>query len=231
MNDDGSVEGALSRRNIIGGAGLAIAGGVALTAVTGAQAAAADSGVATGPSGTTTVEFRGRISQTGSSGQVFASYGYLTKLAGASSDDLFAAAPPSEATALFTVFATGNLVQRTFDDRVHVLDVAGELTVYQRDTAGATFADPSSFAVGNAVARFGLTLQDVLTVFAPASGLPTLTGDMRQRTAGRLSGGLRGSTFGQSGLRLRFFATGIGTLVDPATSNSQLEIAGNWSAA
>jgi len=68
----------------------------------------------------------------------------------------------------------------------------------------------------------------VLTVFAPDTGLPTLTGDMRQTFAGALSGPLAGKTFGRTGTRLRFFATGIGTRTDLAP-HAQLEIAGNWS--
>ena len=74
-----------------------------------------------------------------------------------------------------------------------------------------------------------VTLQDVLTVFAPAQGLPTLTGDMLQTAAQALSGPLSGQKFGRKGARLRFFATGLGALTDAAKPNSQLEIAGNWS--
>jgi hypothetical protein len=73
-------------------------------------------------------------------------------------------------------------------------------------------------------------LRDVLAVFAPAHGLPTLSGDMRQVTAGKLGGALAGRTFGQPGLRLRLLGTGLGTLVDPVTLNTQLELGGNWSA-
>jgi predicted PhzF superfamily epimerase YddE/YHI9 len=83
--------------------------------------------------------------------------------------------------------------------------------------------------VGTPVARYDLTLQDVLAVYATAKGLPTLTGDMRQTAADALSGPLSGFRFGRVGTRLRMFATGLGTLTDPVTLNAQLEIAGNWS--
>ena len=76
---------------------------------------------------------------------------------------------------------------------------------------GANFSDPSSFRVGTPVARYDMTLQDVLTVFATDTGLPTLTGDMLQTAARALSGPLAGQTFGRRGTRLRFFATGLGT--------------------
>jgi hypothetical protein len=78
------------------------------------------------------------------------------------------------------------------------------------------------------VARYDLTLQDVLAVFAAGQGIPTLTGDMVQTAAQALSGSLAGRTIGHRGTRLRMFATGLGKLVDPVTLNAQLEIAGNW---
>jgi len=111
---------------------------------------------------------------------------------------------------------------------VHSLDIVGTMTVYQRSQPGASFSDPSSFQVGVPVAIYDMTLQDVLTVFATNTGLPTLSGDMRQTAAGRLSGPLAGQRFGRKGARLRFFATGLGFKTDPAP-NANLEIAGNWS--
>jgi hypothetical protein len=127
------------------------------------------------------------------------------------------------------VYATGDLKARVLDTSVHSLDIAGALTVYQRAHPGASFGDPSSFQVGTPVARYDMTLQDVLAVYATAKGLPTLTGDMRQTAAHALSGQLSGNRFGRVGTRLRLFATGLGTLTDPVTLNAQLEIAGNWS--
>ena len=218
----------LSRRRVLTGAGLAVAGGVATAAAT-STAVGADAGrVAMGRKGSTAAEFRGRISQTGNSGQIFTAYGYLTAADGAASTDLFAGSPKSETTALLTLYATGTLTTRVFDTAVHALDISGSLDVYQRSAAGASFGDPSSFAVGTKVASFAMTLQDVLTVFSPGKGLPTLTGDMAQSFSGMLGGGLSGKRFGLAGLNLRLFATGLGTLIDPATSNSLLEIAGNW---
>jgi hypothetical protein len=79
------------------------------------------------------------------------------------------------------------------------------------------------------VALYDLVLQDVLAVYAAGKGIPTLTGDMVQTVGRRLSGDLAGKTFGRAGLRLRFFATGLGTLTDPVTLNADLEVAGNWS--
>lgn len=223
-------KGGLSRRQVM--TASAVAAGVGLASIP-SRAGAAPGGqaVSLGVSGTTTVEFRGRVTQSGDAGQSFTSYGYLIRASNADDSGLFAGAPPSEATALLTAFATGDLQARTTDGVVHALDIVGTMTIYQRDQPGASFDDPSSFQVGTPVASYDMTLQDVLTVFAPGQGLPTLTGDMVQTAAAKLSGPLAGQMFGRGGARLRFFATGHGTLTDPnpVAPHSQLEIAGNWS--
>ena len=99
---------------------------------------------------------------------------------------------------------------------VHALDIVGTMTVYQRSNPGANFNNPSSFQAGTLVARYDMTLQDILTVIALNTGLPTLTGDMLQTAAHALSGPLAGQTFGRKGTRLRFFATGLGHKTDDA---------------
>src|SRR5499427_5952113 len=225
-------KGGLSRRQVM--TASAVAAGVGLASVPAqADAMAGGQAVSLGVSGTTTVEFRGRVIQSGTSGQSFTSYGYLIRASNAGDSGLFAGTPHSEATALLTAYATGNLQARVTDvsahSSVHSLDIVGTMTIYQRSQPGASFDDPSSFQVGAAVASYDMTLQDVLTVFAVGQGLPTLTGDMKQTSAATLSGPLAGQNFGRPGARLRFFATGLGILTDAAKRNSQLEIAGNWS--
>jgi hypothetical protein len=221
-------EGRLSRRRVMtasavfAGAGLAVAPTVSAAADTGGQA------VSLGDSGTTTVEFRGRVTQSGTTGQSFTSYGYLIRASNTDQSDLFAGTTLSESTALLTAYATGDLQARTTDDVVHALDIVGTMTVYQRSSPGATFADPSSFKVGTLVATYDMTLQDILTVILPNTGLPTLSGDMVQTAAQTLSGPLAGQKFGRKGTRLRFFATGLGHKLSDAPT-AQLEIAGNWS--
>ena len=216
----------LSRRQVM--TASAVAAGVGLAGIPAqADAAAGGQPVSLGVSGTTTVEFRGRVTQSGDS---FISYGYLIRASNADGHALFVdPTTPSDTTALLTAYATGHLLARATDMSVHSLDIVGTMTVYQRSQPGASFDDPSSFHVGTAVASYDMTLQDVLTVFAPAQGLPTLTGDMLQTDAATLSGPLAGQKFGRPGARLRFFATGLGALTDPKPPNSQLEIAGNWS--
>lgn len=217
-----------TRRSVLTGAGLAIAGGVAATAAAASAAAAPPVGVGR-PAQGTAVEFRGRITQSGTSGQDFAALGILTALAGAHVSDLFEGTTTTIASALFTLTANGSLVSRVVDQSVHALDIAGTLSVYQRPHGGADFGQPDSFTTGTEVGRFDLALQDVLAVFAPARGLPTLSGDMRQTKSVGLAGSLSGSRFGVNGQRLRMLAAGIGQLVDPVTLNAELEVAGNWS--
>ena len=217
----------ISRRQVM--TASAVVAGVGLASVPArAEAGTGGQAVSLGEPGTTTVEFRGRVTQSGSSGQSFTSFGYLIRASHADDSGLFDGTPLSEATALLTAYATGDLQARTVDMSVHALDIVGTMTVYQRKQPGASFDDPSSFRVGTPVARYDMRLQDVLTVFAPDTGLPTLTGDMLQTAAQALSGPLAGQTFGQRGTRLRFFATGLGNKTDPAP-HAQLEIAGNWS--
>src|SRR4051794_12315344 len=153
------ASGGLSRRRMVT---AGVAGGLGIVSVASAAEASPHHGLANGPAGTMVVEFRGRIDQSGSSGQLFTSYGYLTRIAGARSSALFDGSVRNESSSLLTVFATGDLVARVLDVSVHSLDIAGKLTVYDRGHAGASFADPSSFKVGKAVARYDLSLQDVL---------------------------------------------------------------------
>lgn len=213
----------VSRRNVM----AATVGGLGLAAVPG-NAYAARHRIGVGSPGTTPVEFRGRINQSGPSGQQFTAYGYLTRVAGTKQSDLFDGAVLTDSTALLTVSASGDLEARVLDVSVHSLDIVGTMSIHQREHGGADFDDPSSFRVGPVVARFDLRLQDVLAVYAVGRGIPTLTGDMVQTTVGALSGPLAGKVFGKQHTRTHLFATGLGTLRDPVTLNALLEIAGNW---
>jgi hypothetical protein len=219
-------DGKLSRREIVT-VGLAAVGASLSTSAAAAAPEPAAASVGVGTSGTTTTEFRARFEQSGPTGEHFIAYGYITNARGLSEDDLFAGTP-SDTTALLTAYAEGELVRRTFDQSVHSLDIEGTLTVYQRANPGAAFSDAESFQVGTPVAQFAITLQDVVTVFAPGKGLPTLTGDMRQMSASHLEGTGLQKKFGSVGAESRLFATGLGTLLNPATFNSFLEMAGHW---
>jgi len=105
-------EGRLSRRRVMTASAVFAGAGLAV-APTAAEAGTDGGAVSLGPSGTTTVEFRGRVTQSGTTGQSFTSYGYLIRASHAEQSDLFSSTALSEATALLTAFATGDLQART----------------------------------------------------------------------------------------------------------------------
>jgi hypothetical protein len=225
----------VSRRDVLTGAGV-VAGVVTALSATSASAATEDEWGPIGidKPGVSAGEFRSWIDQSGSQGEKFVSYGFLTKLSGATDLDLFDDPVHDETSALMTFYTEGALQQRVFGQNVHTLDVEATLVIYQRHTGGASASDPKSFKIGTPVAQFALTLQDVLTVFAPGSGLPTLTGDMRQTGVGRVVGigksafGRGGTPFGKFGMRARLLATGLAQRPNPATFDTRSEMSGNW---
>jgi hypothetical protein len=224
----GSLGTGVSRRSVLGGAGKVAAAGVALSAagaVVAPELAAANgqAGIAVSPKGTTAIEFLAQIQQDGD-GMV--AFGYLTEVAGLGESDLFTGTP-SESAARLTAYAMGTVGTRTANGAVHNLDIAGELAIYSLPSGGASFGNPGSFKLGTRVARYTLTIQDILTVTAPNTGLPTLVGDLRQTEASSLGGG-RGK-FGQNGAKLRLLATGIGTRLPPDPPVATLTVAGNLS--
>ena len=226
---DGTTAGGMSRRHLLTAGLAAASAGLASVPTASASDERSRRSIGIAREGSTAVEFRAHLNQTGPTGEHFIAFGYLTRVEGASDSELFAAQEQDETTALLTAFASGDLSRRIHDGSVHSIDIEGSLIVYQRPVPGASWDDPTSFKFGDQVATFKVTLQDVLTVFAPGKGLPTLNGDMEQTSADQLGGRGRGPTFGHVGARARLLATGLGTLVDPVALNSNLEMAGNWS--
>ena len=220
----------LSRRSMLGGvaaagAALSAAGAVVLPEV----ASAVGGQVAVAPKGTTAIELVMRIDQ--HLGVDLTGYGFLTDVFGLVPNELFFSEPENEGSAVFTAFAKGT-VQASFvvgsaPNTVHSLDVVGGLTVYHRNSPGASFSDPDSFQVGTPVAHYNLTIQDILTVITPGTGLPTLLGDLQQDKAGSLGPGH--GKFGKVGLQLRMTGAGFGkrSNTDPSPPEAVLDIAGN----
>src|SRR5262249_60998108 len=102
----------ITRGMALAGAWMALDGGVGLAAGGPAQAAEsqAPDGIALAPKGSTAVEFRVRIGQTGSAGEAFTGYGYLIRVRGLPDSALFAGSALNEGTALLTAYATGRLL-------------------------------------------------------------------------------------------------------------------------
>ena len=224
-----TTAGGMSRRQLLTASLAAASAGLASVPAASAGDGPSRRSIGIASEGSTAVEFRAHLDQTGPTGEHFIAFGYLTRVEGASDSELFSTHQQDETSALLTAFASGDLSRRIHDGSVHSIDIEGSLIVYQRPVPGASWDDPTSFKFGDPVATFKVTLQDVLTVFAPGKGLPTLNGDMEQTSADQLGGRGRGPTFGHVGARARLLATGLGTLVDPVALNSNLEMAGNWS--
>jgi hypothetical protein len=161
-----------------------------------------------GAPGTTVMELIFHLTQTRT---VFTGLGYVTAATGLTDDDLFSdPAHRDVAHALFVATAAGELVARSVEGAVHSLDITGELRISQRSGPGAAWDNSDSFSAGQLVARYALELQDVLTVFAPNTGLPVLNGAAQQTNAGNV----RSRSFGLVGRSLRFTATGLGNRTD-----------------
>jgi hypothetical protein len=225
MSEGEEGKSGLSRRSMLGGvaaagAALSAAGAAVLPEV----ASAAGGQVAVAPKGTTAVELMMRIEQHGAN---LTGYGFLTDVAGLVPVELFFSEPENEGSAVFTAFANGHVEASFVRNAVHSLDVHGDLSIYHRNQPGASFSNPASFKVGTLVAHYTLTIQDVLTVISPGTGLPTLIGDLVQDQAASIGGGH--GKFGKVGLRLRMTGTGLGTRsnTDPAPPEAVLDIAGN----
>lgn len=224
----GSLGTGVSRRSVLGGAGKVAAAGVALGAagaVVAPELAAANAtgGIAVSAKGTTAIEFLAQVQQDGDG---LVAFGYLTEVAGLSAADLFTGTP-GEGTARLTAYATGKVGTRTANGAVHNLDLSGVLTIYSLPGGGAGFGNPDSFKAGTPVAAYALTIQDVLAVIAPNTGVPTLIGDLRQTSSSSIGGGK--GKFGQNGNKLRLLATGFGTRAnsDPQPPVATLTVAGN----
>ena len=161
-------------------------------------------------------EFIGRSDQ---NGNTITHYGYVTHARGQADADLFFdPANRTEATAKVTYFATTTLNARHVVGNIITTATApGTLTVFLRTSGGATFSNPSSFAVGNQIFTFTVRYHNVLNV----QGANPQGQQIGIASATAAAEG--------SGLRLRFTATGQGTLLvnDPANFVSVFLIGGD----
>jgi hypothetical protein len=160
-------------------------------------------------------EFIGRSDQNGS---YVIHYGYLTHLRGTADADLFFdRANRSVGTARITYFATTTLDSRHVLGNIITTSAPGTLTFYVRQTPGASFGDPNSFATGTAVETLALRYFNVLTVQGANQqgqqvGVTSAVGDAENQTR-----------------RVRITATGQGTLLvnDPANFVSVFLLGGS----
>ena len=176
-------------------------------------------GLAAAPHAASADDFAEFIGRSDQNGNTIIHYGYVTHARGQADADLFFdPANRTEATAKVTYFATTTLNARHVAGNIITTATApGTLTVFRRTSGGATFSNPSSFAVGNQIFTFTLRYHNVLNVQGANPqgqqiGIASATADAEG-----------------AGLRLRFTATGQGTLLvnDPANFVSVFLIGGN----
>jgi hypothetical protein len=207
-----------SRRAVLraGAAGAAVAAGaVALpSAATSAAADDAD-GVA--------VAFVGRIDQNALD---LVGYGFPTAVEGIATAVLFGDAfDLTEAATRLSVTGTFTLERRAIRGPVFDLDGNGTLAIRLLDAPGASFDEPATFTAGRVVAEYATRLHSTLTVIAPDTGVPVLSGDLVQTAAAEFP--LDGSWYriGAVGTTLAMSATGLGTRTDAEAPQATLEIA------
>jgi hypothetical protein len=212
-----------SRRSVIrtAAAGAALtAGGVVLQS---SSAASTSTGRSRAEStGTTAFGLVCRIDQ---DAENFIAYGFLTEVAGIPDEVLFGdEVDRSEATAPLTIAGDATLERRSVRGNVFVLDVVGSLAIHLLDTPGADFADPSSFSDGKVVARYSAAFHDVLTVIAPDTGIPTLSGELEQTAATNFTLGGKRYRIGSKGTRLVLEGTGLGVRTDAEAPRSHVDL-------
>jgi hypothetical protein len=205
-------------RTAAAGAALT-AGGVVLQ-----SSSAASTGLSRAESTRTTAfDLVVRIDQDAES---FIAYGFLTTVAGIPDEVLFGDdIDRSEATAPLTIVGDATLERRSVRDNVFVLDVVGSLAIHLLDTRGADFADPSSFSAGKAVGRYSAAFHDVLTVIAPDTGIPTLSGELEQTAATTFTLDGKRYRIGSKGTRLFLEGTGLGVRTDAEAPRSHVDLA------
>jgi len=213
---------------------LAVRGGVALAAALAAvgflpSQARAQGETRLGVTGAGEVgfEYAGQIEQMGPLSDDF---GYLSELAGIDESKLFTGQNPmdrSEATARFTFFSSAKRLTRS--ENVNLLNSAGtgETTLYFNDAGGASFADPSSFRKGVAVATYSSTWQDVLSVYARNMAIASIVAFSTQKAANPFTLGGTRYVLGEPGLTLRLTFTGVGMRTEPTEPRATIRYGGS----
>jgi hypothetical protein len=217
MNQDSESTGT-SRRDVLraGAAGAAVAAGAVVLPSAATRAAAEGSdGVA--------VSFVGRIDQDALD---LVGYGFPTSIEGIPIPALFGEAfDLTEAATRLSVTGTFTLERRAIRGPVFDLDGSGTLAIRLLDAPGASFEDPATFTAGNVVAAYATRLHSTLTVIAPDTGVPVLSGELVQTVADDFS--LDGAWYriGSVGTTLSMSATGLGTRTDAEAPRAFLEVA------
>jgi hypothetical protein len=144
-------------------------------------------------------------------------FGYLTDVIGLDPALVFADALPAAQTARFTYAGEIPLSSRTNRGDVTQFGGEGTVTIFYDEDAGADWAEPPSFADGEPVAEFSLSLHDTLQRQAPAIGVVVGDERYRQEVAGEVVIDGEPYRFGQSGSEGRLRT--VGALIDSESAS------------
>lgn len=171
------------------------------------------------------VELSGRIDQVATK---FSGYGFVTRLDGVESSELTEAGGSeiTEKDARVTFKFDAGLESRAVVGNSFSIATEGTISFYLDDEPGADFEDPDSFASGDEVATGTLRATDVVTVYAPDSGIATATGAMELEDGGTFELGNTETSIGESGDEFRLELVGRGARTDALIPESNFDFAG-----
>ena len=228
MTDD-----AVTRRNLLAGAGATAAGGLLVVGLPDpAQAQRRPRLVGAGPTDRHGIGIICRIDQVGRS---FTAIGYLTRVRGLANSALFTRAParstndPRSADstpARLTLHSQTEIQSLSTVGDVITTIASGSIRFFHQAAGGARFDNPGSFAQGTEVASLRGTFQTNLALDAPNQAGVALTSDLTQARARTFSIGGRRVRVGDRRLPWQLYATGRGHRTEPTTPRAQFFLTG-----
>ena len=219
----------IPRRNLVKGslaaaAGLTVAG---LIPRSGALAQDSSPTLVAGNSAAHAFEFIGAVHQRAFD---FQFDGFLTRVAGIEPSLLFATSDPTNrdaASARLTLTGAYTGVSRSVLGSVFDVNAEGAFAISYLEDGGADPESPESFAAGSQVASGTASVQSVIAVYSPQSGLANGAGEFTFTASQPFT--IAESTFqfgiGESRYRIAWF--GVGQLLDPDLPESLVNVAGN----
>jgi plastocyanin len=178
--------------------------------------------------GNNALEFIGRLDQRGADLTI---YGYLTRIAGLETADLFTDPDPAnwnEGTARFTLFGAFQITGRaTIDEQVIAVTAEGTATFFVNESGGGSFEVPESFLSGTQIAESNVRVHNVLSVYEPEQGIAN--GDAALVWTSNDPFVLNGENFqlGRPDGKHRLTFSGLGTLEEPDEPRASFAVAGN----
>ena len=178
------------------------------------------------------IEFLGRLDQTAGS---FTGYGYLTHVSGLDQEQLYAGGAGGdlfsdgalEDSARFTFRFETELTSRAVKEPLFVVDSEGTIEFFFNPEPAGDFDDPDSFGQGESVAEGTLSVQDVIDVYAPNTGIAIATGALTIGSVESFELDGESAELGEEGQEMRLFLTGQGRRSEALLPRAVIDFAGN----